>query len=223
MSSQFHATGDYSRLRMIFIAGNRACAFVMFPICVSLIVMGKSVIEAWMGRQYISSYTVMLVLLIPSTLYNAQTTSNRILFGMSMHKSLAIIVLMEGAANVILSIALVRPWGIVGDAVGTAIPLLCTALVFLPRHMCRRLEVPLRKFIPEAYFYPVVLCIPMAFALALMQRSFYAHRYPQLLLNLLVGWAVYGSGVLWFLLTREPFGMRIRGRVMRYFAQVGER
>jgi hypothetical protein len=142
---------------------------------------------------------------------------------MSMHKSLAIIVLMEGAANVILSIALVRPWGIVGDAIGTAIPLLCTALVFLPRHMCRRLEVPLRKFIPEAYFYPVVLCIPMAFALALMQRTFYAHRYPQLLLNLLVGWAVYGSGVLWFLLTREPFGMRIRGRVMRYFARAGER
>jgi len=223
MSSQFHAVGDYDRLRKIFIAGNRACAFVMFPICVSLVVMGKSVIEAWMGPRYLSSYIILLILLIPSTLYTAQTTSNRILFGMSQHRSLAIIVLIEGVANVILSVALVRPWGIVGDAIGTAIPLLCTAIFFLPRHMCRRLEVPLRRFIPEAYFYPMVFCIPMAFALILIQRSFYAHRYPQLVLNLLVGWIVYGICVLWFVLTRDPVGVQLKGRVMRFFAQPEER
>lgn len=223
MSSQFHATGDYDRLRKIFIAGNRACAFVMFPITVSLIVMGKSVIEAWMGPRYVSSYVILLILLIPSTLYNVQTTSNRILFGMSQHRSLAIIVLIEGVANVVLSVLLVRPLGIVGDALGTAIPLLCTAIVFLPRHMCRRLEVPLSKFLSEAYFYPLVLTIPMAFALELVQRSFYAHRYPQLILNLLAGWTIYGIGVLWFVLTREPVGVQLKGRVIRYFAQAGER
>ena len=223
MSSQFHAAGDFDRLRQIFIAGNRACAFVMFPICVSLVVMGKSVIEAWMGPRYLSSYIVLLILLIPSTLYNAQTASNRILFGMSQHNSLAIVVLIEGLANVILSIVLVRPLGIVGDAIGTALPLLCTAILFLPRHMCRRLDVPLKKFIPEAYFYPTVFCIPMALTLALTQRWFYAHRYPHLVLNLSMGWIVYGSGVLWFLFTREPAAAplkaRLKVRVMRHFAQ----
>lgn len=223
MSSQFHATGDYDRLRKIFIAGNRACAFVVFPITVSLIVMGKSVIEAWMGPRYVSSYIILLILLIPSTLYNMQTTSNRILFGMSQHRSLAIIVLIEGVANVILSVLLVRPFGIVGDAMGTAIPLLCTAIVFLPRHMCRRLEVPLSKFLSEAYLFPVLMCVPMALTLALVQRSHYAHRYPQLILNLLVGWTVYGIGVLWFVLTREPVGVQLKGRVIRYFAQTSER
>lgn len=223
MSSQFHATGDFDRLRKIFIAGNRACAFIMFPLCVSLIVMGKSVIEVWMGPRYVSSYIILLILIIPSTLYYSQTGSNRILFGMSQHKALAHIALIEGVANVILSIALIHPLGIVGDAIGTAIPLLCTALVFLPRHMCKLLEVPLRKFITETYFYPFVLCIPMAFSMAWMQRSFYAHRYPQLVLNLVVGWTVYATGVLWYVLTREPVGVQFRGRVVRYFAQAGER
>jgi O-antigen/teichoic acid export membrane protein len=223
MSSQFHTIGDYDRLRKVFIAGNRACAFIMFPLCVSLVVMGKSVIEAWMGPRYISSYVVVLILLIPSTLYNAQTTSNRILFGTSQHRPLAIIVLIEGVANVVLSVALVRPLGIVGDAIGTAIPLLCTGIFFLPRHMCRLLEVPILKFLREAYFYPLVLCFPMGLALTFMQRSFYAHRYPQLVSNLLVGWVIYGAGVLWFFLTREPIGVHLRGRVTRYFAQAGER
>jgi O-antigen/teichoic acid export membrane protein len=222
MSSHFHATGDYDQLRKIFVSGNRACALVMFPMTVALVVMGKSVIEAWVGPRYVSSYIVLLIILIPSTFYEAQSTSNRILYGISLHKSLAYVVLMEGIANVILSIVLVRPLGIVGDAIGTAIPMLCTSLFFLPRHMCRQLGIPVRRFIVDAYFYPVVLCIPMIFVLVLMQHSFYAHRFPQLVLNLLAGIAAYGGGVLWFVLTREPFGIQFKARMSRYFGQTRE-
>jgi O-antigen/teichoic acid export membrane protein len=223
MSSHFHTIGDYDGLRKIFISGNRACALVMLPMTVALIVMGKSVIEAWVGPRYVSSYVVLLIVLIPSTFYHAQSTSNRILFGLSLHKSLAYVVLMEGIANVILSIVLVRPLGIVGDAIGTAIPLLCTSLVFLPRHMCRQLGVPVRKFLWEAYFYPLLFCVPMFFVLVIMQRSFYAHRYPQLIVNLLAGIAAYGVGVIWFVLTREPAGIQLRNRMSRYFiGQVSE-
>jgi len=218
MSSHFHATGDYNQLRKILLSGNRACALVMLPMTVALVVMGKSVIEAWVGQRYVSSYTVLLIVLIPSTVYHMQSTSNRILFGMSLHKSLAYVVLMEGIANIILSIVLVRPLGIVGDALGTAIPLLCTSLFFLPRHMCRQLGIPVRRFLVEAYLYPLVLCIPMIFVLLLMQHSFYAHRYPQLLLNLATGIAVYGVGLVWFVLTREPLGIQFKNRVFRYFA-----
>jgi len=219
MSSHFDATGDHAQLRKIFVSGNRACALVMFPIVVVLVVMGKSVIEAWVGRQYVSSYTVLLILLIPSALYESQSTSTRILLGMSLHKTLAYIVLMEGVANLILSIALVRPLGIVGDAIGTAIPLLCTALFFLPRHMCRHMGISVRRFLIEAYFYPTVLCVPMIFVLLLVQRTFYAHRYPQLLLNLLAGLVVYGIGLAWFILTREPLGIQFMSRMSNHFGQ----
>jgi O-antigen/teichoic acid export membrane protein len=219
MSSHFHATGDYAQLRRIFVSGNRACALVMFPMAAVLVIMGKSVIEAWVGPRYVSSYTVLLILLIPTTLYQIQSTSNRILFGMSLHKSLAYVVLLEGIANLILSIALVRPLGIVGDAIGTAIPLLCTSIVFLPRHLCRHLDIPLRKFLVDAYFYPLVLCTPMVAVLVLMQRSFYAHHYGQLLINLLAGLGVYGVGLLWFVLTREELGLQFKSRMFRYFGR----
>lgn len=222
MSSHFHATGDYNQLRRIFVSGSRACALVMFPMTVALIVMGKSVIEAWVGPRYVSSYVILLIVLIPSTFYQAQATSNRILFGMSLHKTLAYIVLMEGIANLVLSILLVRPLGIVGDAIGTAIPLLCTSLFFLPRHMCRLLDIPVRKFLTDAYLYPLLLCIPMTIVLISMQRSFYAHRYPQLVVNLLAGFAAYALGLAWFVLTREPAGIQIKTRISRYFGLTGE-
>ena len=92
----------------------------------------------------------------------------------------------------------------------------------LPRYLCRTLDVPLLTFVWEVYSYPLFLCIPMVLVLALMQHFFYAHRYPQLILNLLVGVATYGVGVLWLFLTREPMGMEMRRKMVRYFAQVGE-
>ena len=222
MSSHFHTIGDYAQLRKIFITGNRACALVMLPMTVTMIVMGKSVIEAWVGPRYVSSYIVLLIVLIPTTFYHMQSTSNRMLFGMSLHKSLAYVVLMEGIANVILSIVLVRVLGIVGDALGTAIPLLCTALIFLPRHMCRQLGVPVRKFLCDVLLSRVVLHAQCFLFWLLMQRSHYAHStiIPQLLLNLLVGVAaLMGVCVLWFaILTREPMGIEFRNRMSRYFA-----
>jgi O-antigen/teichoic acid export membrane protein len=166
---------------------------------------------------------VLLIILIPTTLYYAQTGSNRILFGTSRHKALAYIALIEGLANVILSVVLVRPFGIVGDAIGTAIPLTCTSLMFLPRHMCRLLEVPIGRFITATYLYPAVLCVPMALTLHVMQQFSYAHRFPQLIVNLLAGWAVYVLGALWFVLTREPVGVQFRGSVVRYLSAIKER
>ena len=115
MSSQSDATGDLARLRKIFVAGNRVCAMVIFPITAMLIILGKSVIEAWVGKRYVAtSYPVLLVLLIPSTLMLAQAASGRILFGMGRHRTWAWVVLAEGVANLILSIVLVRRFGILG-------------------------------------------------------------------------------------------------------------
>ncbi len=78
MSSHSDAAGDIERLRKIFVAGNRACAFITFPICAILVVLGKSVIEAWVGARYVAqSYPVLLLMLLPSTLMMAQSASTR--------------------------------------------------------------------------------------------------------------------------------------------------
>ncbi|MGA7442673.1 MAG: oligosaccharide flippase family protein, partial [Candidatus Sulfotelmatobacter sp.] len=206
MSSKHDATGDLTGLRKIFVAGNRACALIIFPLAAILIILGKSVIEAWVGRRYIAtSYPVLLALVIPSTLMLAQSASGRVLFGMAKHKSLAIVTLMEGAANLLLSIFLVRRYGILGDAVGTAIPLLCTTLLFLPRHLCHVLKLGLGVYLRQAFLLPLMLCVPLVAVLLLMRHWFVAHTYPQLLIQLLAGSAVYALGLLWAIWTRKAW------------------
>jgi O-antigen/teichoic acid export membrane protein len=204
MSSQSDATGDSAGLRRIFVAGNRACALISFPIAATLIILGKSVIEVWVGGRYIAtSYPVLLMLVVPSTLLVAQAASSRVLFGMAKHKTLAIVTLMEGSANLFLSIFLVREFGILGDAAGTAIPLACTALFFLPRHLCRVLKLNLWIYLREAFLLPLVLCGPLVAILLLMRHWFVAHNFLQLSIHLIAGVVVYGAGLLWAIWTRK--------------------
>jgi O-antigen/teichoic acid export membrane protein len=197
MSSHSDTTGDIDRLRKIFVAGNRACAFITFPICAILVVLGKSVIEAWVGARYVAqSYPVLLLMLLPSTLMMAQGASTRVLFGMAQHKVLSIVTFVEGVLNILLSVILVRHYGIVGDAVGTAIPLTATMVFFLPGHVCRKLQIPVRTYLREAYLLPMMVCMPAIAALLLMKRWFVPHTYAELAIHLVVVGSVYGSTLL---------------------------
>jgi|SRR5215467_6882157 len=209
MSSHFHAKGEVDRLRSMFIAGNRACALIVFPICAGLILLGKPVIQVWMGAKYVSaSYPILLVLLIPNTLRMAQATSSRILFGMARHKTLAIVVFAEGIVNLVLSIALVRPYGIMGDAIGTAIPLTVTCLFFLPQHLCGILGLRIRSYLLKAFGAPLLLCMPMVACLLLMQRWFVPHNLLQLVVQTVIAGGVYSAFVYYFMFLKGPLNLR---------------
>jgi O-antigen/teichoic acid export membrane protein len=211
MSSQSDARGDTGRQRKIFFVGNRVCAFTIFPICVILLILGKSVIEVWVGKKYVAaSYPVLVIMILCTTLWWAQGASGRILFGMSKHGTWAIVTMVEGVSNLILSIILVRPYGIIGDALGTAIPLTCSMLFFMPQHLCKKLDVRLRTFVRESYTLPFLLCVPLAAVLLLMRRWFIPHNYRQLGLQLFIAALVYGLGLLWAVWTNQALSVSDR-------------
>jgi O-antigen/teichoic acid export membrane protein len=159
----------------------------------------------------------MLVLLIPTMLMLSQAASGRVLFGMSQHRTWALITLIEGIVNIVLSIILVRPYGIMGDALGTAIPLAATMIFFLPGHVCRKLQISVRTFLREAYTLPIAVCAPMVVALLLMKHWSVPHTYGKLAIHLALAGLVYGTALLW------AFGTKRAMRVGRLSAdEIGD-
>jgi O-antigen/teichoic acid export membrane protein len=206
MSSQSEAKGDLDHLRKLYIAGNRVCALLILPITVILILLGKHVIRIWVGARYVPhSYPVLVVLIIPYTLMLMQAASGRVLFGIGKHQSLAKVTLIEGIANLILSIALVPPLGVVGDALGTAIPLGCTFLLFMPRHLKRQLGVPVGSFVRQAYLLPLLLNLPLVGVVWLANRFFTPRNLIQLVIEIGAAFLIYGVGVLWAYKTGRVF------------------
>jgi len=206
MSSQSDAKGDLGNLRKLFVAGNRASAIIIFPISAILMILGPSIIEAWMGLRYVEqSYPIMLVLLVPMTLVLSQSASPRILFGMARHRTLAWVTSIEAVANLILSIYLVQRMGVIGDAIGTAIPLSFTAVYFTPRYLAGLLNIRQRTFLREAYVLPVLLCLPQVAVLAVMRRWFPVHHLLPVMGEVLVSLAVYGAGLFWAIRTGHAY------------------
>jgi O-antigen/teichoic acid export membrane protein len=201
MSSQFHAVGDLESLRRTFLTGNRASALTIFPLCVVLLILGKPIIQSWVGVSYVSSYPLLVVLIVPRTLYLAQSTSTRILLGMGRHRLLASVLLLEGVTNLLLSVFLAHRFGIVGVAWGTAIPLACTSLVFLPRHLCRVLDLPLWTFLDRAYRLPLAIALLLASVLWFLSHVLPTHSAAGLLTQITSGGILYGALLAWTLLS----------------------
>jgi Polysaccharide biosynthesis C-terminal domain len=105
--------------------------------------------------------------------------------------------LLEGTINLLLSVFLARRMGIVGVAWGTAIPLACTSLFFLPQHLCRVLGVPLGTFLRRAYRLPLALGAAQAAVLWLVSRQFPAHGYFGVALQIASSGIVYWVGFAW--------------------------
>jgi hypothetical protein len=53
-----------------------------------------------------------------------------------------------------------------------------------------------------------MLCVPLAAVLLLMRRWFIPHNYRQLGLQLFIAGGVYGSGLLWTVLTHRALRVR---------------
>ncbi|HEY6291446.1 MAG TPA: polysaccharide biosynthesis C-terminal domain-containing protein [Terriglobia bacterium] len=166
--------------------------------CVVFVILGKQIIEVWVGAKYLPSYSILVLLVVPKTLYLAQAASTMVLLGMGRHRLLALISLPGGRLNLGLSVLLGRYLRIVGVALGTAIPLACTSLLFLPRQLCRILDVPLGAYLCQAFLVPLALSGPLGAVLVLLRSMFRPHSYGQLLLQVAPEVATYGLGLFWF-------------------------
>jgi peptidoglycan biosynthesis protein MviN/MurJ (putative lipid II flippase) len=100
---------------------------------------------------------------------------------------LGMITLIEAAANVVLSIALVGRFGLVGVALGTLIPYLVTQGFVLPRHLLRDLESDGKRFAWSLLRASVPVVATMAVVHGLIGHfagpSLAVHSWPSFLLR----------------------------------------
>jgi hypothetical protein len=73
----------------------------------------------------------------------------------------------------------------------------------MPRHVSKLLGIRVRTYLREAYVLPFLLTMPLVAVLLLLKQWFVPHNYRELGLQLLIGGAVYGAGVLWAYFTNK--------------------
>ena len=116
-----------------------------FSIGVALILVGEPFILLWLGKGYEKSYWVLVLLVAARMTHASQYPTMSLIFALNRHRIYAGIVLVEGMANLGLSVLFVRWWGIVGVAMGTMIPMVLCKMFVLPLYAKTQAHVSARR------------------------------------------------------------------------------
>ena len=135
------ATQRHDRLQLILVQGTKLSLAFAAPLCLGVIVLAERLIAAWVGPQFSASVLLTRLLLLVVLVRTASASAMLILRGAGQHRLLAYTSATTAVVNVLMSIALVPVWGLVGVALGTLIPVSASALVIYPV-ACRRVGVP---------------------------------------------------------------------------------
>jgi hypothetical protein len=123
-----------------------------------LIVDGKVLIRIWMGSNYPLSYPVLVILTLGYVVLFGQAPSQLLIFARaSYYRALSWLTLVEGAANLALSILWARKYGLVGVALGTSVPLIFSKLFIQPLYALKDLELTLSQYFWKGLAKPVLV------------------------------------------------------------------
>lgn len=125
----------YGRVQFM-IAGLVITGFILF---------GKNFLELWMGKEYIEAYEITLILIVPVVIPLIQGASTAILNAMLKITVRSIILFCMCIINVIASVIMVRIWGYIGAAYGTALSLVVGHGIFLNIYMSKKIHLNITK------------------------------------------------------------------------------
>ena len=182
------AERTHDRLREQFLSASRVGALLGCCAGGACIVFGRPFIELWMGPAYLDAYIPLVLLVFAMTIDAMQIPTVNALFAVAKHRFFAWMTAADGIVNVLLSILLVRHYGMVGVAMGTAIPMIITKLVVQPWYVTRALGIDLGVYVRSVLVPALVLgLIQVPLALVIMRCRIAS--YPQLVLLALVSYA----------------------------------
>ena len=178
--SSREAVGDNSNKRL-YIVGTKYSLILSFPIIFVLFTVGDDFIAMWIGEEYgLRSMWVLKILIIGYVLSFSQLIAHGILKGVSRHKVLAYILIVEAFVNLVLSIILAKPFGIEGVALGTTLPLIVVNLIIIPLYTCKVLNIEFSSYIWKSYSGPLLLLLILAIIYSIY--PIHVSNYSQLVL-----------------------------------------
>jgi O-antigen/teichoic acid export membrane protein len=166
---RFGAAGRHEALRDLMIDGTRIALTLVVGVTVCVIGFGRPLILQWMGPGLEGTVVPLYVLAVTGVVLVGQGPLGSILLGTGRHRLVAFVSLAEAVVNLGLSLVLVRRYGLVGVAVGTALPVLVANVLVLMPAACRQVGVGIGEFSRLVMTAPIVGAVPAA-AVALALR-----------------------------------------------------
>ena len=218
MTTRLHTEGNMDQLKEIFLKWSKVALSLTVMVGLFLIVLGPRFLGWWIDASFEKpAGQVLQVLMVSSLLFlPVRGVALPVLMGLGHPRLPTLAFLATGILNLVLSVALARPLGLLGVALGTAIPNVLFAIVVLIM-ACRELGISLSQYVnyvvPRAALGAVpVLALLLWFRIGLRVQT-------------ITGLAAAGSamvvlfGLTWvfFVYRNDPY-VDLRGHLVRFRA-----
>jgi O-antigen/teichoic acid export membrane protein len=203
VSAAYDAQADLSKQRRLLLLGTRASFAAAIFMATIFLAYGRRIIYIWVGSGFGQAAIVLAILTFPMITQASQTTTLIVMQGMAKHKNLSLIYLAEALANLVLSLILVRPLGIVGVALGTALTNTLSSLIVQPIYVCRVLSLGVADYYRKAFLPVLLATAPLVALIVGFQYVWLPQRFITMAVFCIFSAALYFGAVYLIFFTKR--------------------
>ena len=144
-------------LQELFIFSTKLTALLSVFAGSILLLNGRVLLHLWVGDRFLSSFALLAVLTVGYIISLAQEPSTSLLIARGKHRPLGVYSTVEGLLNLGLSIYWALRYGLIGVALGTAVPMLIIRTLIQPWFALRAVGISYREYFVKALARPVLV------------------------------------------------------------------
>jgi len=173
MAATLQAQGKLPELRQVFLRWSKITVGLTLFAFVYLMVLGPRFLGWWIGWDFEAPAGRVLQILMLGNLafLPVRGVCLPVLMGLGKPRAATLAFLAVGVLNVVMSVALVKPLGLAGVAIGTAVPNILFAAVALGL-ACHELDVRLFDYLRYVVPRMVLAAVPVLLLLVWIKQQF---------------------------------------------------
>jgi O-antigen/teichoic acid export membrane protein len=197
--------GTSARLRTIFLHGTKLSLLGAAPLCAAVFLLADPLIPLYIGNDFAASVPVAQVLACLLAFRVGNSTAQVVLKGMNGYRMLAYTQLGIAVVNVALSVWWIQWYGLVGQAMGTLVPVaLASAFIMWPT-ACRDVGIGTMTAFRTAV-WPTLWPLPAMIVPVMLLKPHLAQTILGVLACGGIGWICYMAVALGLAMTAEERG-----------------
>ncbi len=168
-ASHLNAQGSMDGIRSLYLVGSRVNLALFLPLSGTFIALAGPLLALWVGPQYAQYAPIVVIVTLANVAEFSHWTGGSVLLGLARHHTLAIAASCAAIASLVLSLLLVRPYGLIGVSFGTMLPAVGLSVGFMWPYMVRTIGVKWREVVKHVFLPTMLPLLPMMTALYAVQ------------------------------------------------------
>lgn len=186
MSKMIAKNASNEEMTKEFIKVGRLQYLIVFLMASGFTLFGKEFIMAWAGKNFVTSYYIAIILILPLCVPLIQNLGISIMQAKNMHKFRSVLLALIAVANIFISIPLAKVYGGIGSAIGTSLSLIIGNIIILNIYYHKKVGINVIEFWKSIIKMTIPMIVPIIAIVVLMHIGT-LHGY----VNLIVFGGIY--------------------------------